>query len=343
MKDIIHDNIAKKTEPSYDFIRIFACFLIVLMHSPLPTESVNGPFLVGLSFFTAPAIGLFFMISGALLLPINLSISRFILNRIMKIGIPLFFWTIIYLTLKIYFSQSELNIWQSLISIPFSPQGNGVLWFLYTILGLYFIAPILSSWLKEAKRKDIEIVLLLWIISLCYPLIEKFLLINENTSGILYYLSGYGGYFLLGYYLKNYSSTLLLPFSLLIGICGVFLILYMEFSAIDYDFYRTFWYLSIFMAAWTVVYWYFFKNISNLFNFSSKDFLTYTSKLTFGVYLIHILIMRDWLWKTSFIQNISIYYFQTFIIAIASFICSLASVYIISKIPYLRSIIGFKP
>lgn len=324
----------------FDVIRIIACFLIVLMHSPLPTERANGPFLTGLSFFTAPAIGLFFMISGTLLLPIKKSFIPFIYNRIKKIGIPLVFWTIIYLTLKIYFSQSGISVLQSIISIPFSAQGNGTLWFLYTILGLYFIAPILSSWLVNARKRDIEMVLLLWMISLCYPLLERFILINESPGGILYYFSGYAGYFLLGYYLNNYNSKLILAVSLLIGTSGVFLILYMEYSGIDYDFYRLFWYLSIFVAAWTVVYGYLISYISKFLKYNI-NFLTYTSKLTFGVYLIHILIMREWLWKTNFILNISNYYLQTLINVFLTFIISLGCCWVLSKIPYLRAVIGF--
>ena len=59
----------RQRDTSLDLIRIIACTMVVLMHSPMPTENANGLLLSSLSYFTAPCIGLFFMVSGALLLP----------------------------------------------------------------------------------------------------------------------------------------------------------------------------------------------------------------------------------------------------------------------------------
>ena len=53
-----------------DVIRLLACVLVVLMHSPMdgtPGAIQNVVYVV-----TAPCIGLFFMVSGALLLPIEI-------------------------------------------------------------------------------------------------------------------------------------------------------------------------------------------------------------------------------------------------------------------------------
>lgn len=59
----------KQRDISLDLLRIIACAMVVLMHSPIPAENANGLLLSSLSYFTAPCIGLFFMVSGALLLP----------------------------------------------------------------------------------------------------------------------------------------------------------------------------------------------------------------------------------------------------------------------------------
>lgn len=59
----------KERDLSLDIIRIIACVMVVIMHSPMPSSRANGLFLSSLSYFTAPCIGLFFMVSGALLLP----------------------------------------------------------------------------------------------------------------------------------------------------------------------------------------------------------------------------------------------------------------------------------
>ena len=57
----------RQRDTSLDLIRIIACTMVVLMHSR--TENANGLLLSSLSYFTAPCIGLFFMVSGVLLLP----------------------------------------------------------------------------------------------------------------------------------------------------------------------------------------------------------------------------------------------------------------------------------
>ena len=137
-----------RRDTSLDIIRILACFMVVLMHSPIPSANASGPFLSALSYFTAPCIGLFFMVSGALLLPVRTDYITFIRKRFSKILVPTLLWSLIYIGLRLYGSESEIDVIQSLASLPFSPQGEGVLWFMYTLSGLYLLAPILSAWVE---------------------------------------------------------------------------------------------------------------------------------------------------------------------------------------------------
>ena len=59
----------KQRDYALDLLRIVACVMVVVMHSPIPSADANGLLLSSLSYFTAPFIGLFFMVSGALILP----------------------------------------------------------------------------------------------------------------------------------------------------------------------------------------------------------------------------------------------------------------------------------
>lgn len=187
-----------------DILRMLACLFVVLMHSPIPSDNANGPFLVALGYFTAPCIGLFFMVSGYLLLPVKEGYSEFIRHRFSKVIGPTLFWTAIYILFRIYKSSENFDLARSVFSIPLSAQGNGVLWFMYTLVGLYLLAPILSAWLEKTSQKDLQIVLSLWGLTLCYPILEQWIDVNETNTGVLYYFSGYAGYFLLGFYLKLY-------------------------------------------------------------------------------------------------------------------------------------------
>lgn len=245
----------KKRNTSLDIIRVIACFLVVFMHSPIPSPNTNGVFLSALSYFTAPCIGLFFMVSGALLLPVRDDYTSFLKRRFGKVVGPTLFWTALYIAVNLYKAPEDVDLVKSILSIPFSNQGNGVLWFMYTLAGLYLLAPVISAWLEKAGKKDLEIILSLWAVTLCYPILEQWVEINEGNTGILYYFGGYAGYFLLGYYLKRYPKALSLPVAVLVGVAGVGVLLLVKRYDIEVDFYRMFWYLSIFIVAMCVVIW----------------------------------------------------------------------------------------
>lgn len=239
-----------------DLLRIIACAMVVLMHSPMPSTGDHGMFLTAVSYFTAPCIGLFFMVSGALLMPVRTDYLTFIKRRFTKIAVPALVWSVIYIGLNALHNGGDAaGIMRALCSIPFSAQGSGVMWFMYTMSGLYLLAPILSAWADGASRQELQVVLGLWAVTLCYPLLEHFVGITTGTTGILYYFTGYAGYFLLGYYLKRYPDALPLRWTLPLGMSGIVLGIVLKYNGIQFDFYRLFWYESIFIAALAVSIW----------------------------------------------------------------------------------------
>lgn len=209
-----------------DVIRVIACMMVIIMHAPIPgvgAES-HGPFLVLISYLTAPCVPLFFMVSGSLLLPCKKEVTaiNYFKKRIGKVAGPTIAFSLFYMVIN------ESTNWPiSILSIPFSSQGHGILWFMYTLIGLYLLVPIISPWIKQVSKRELEIYLLLWIITQCYPYLSLFLEVNSSNTGILYYFTGYAGYFLLGYYLNHYPVSLkwllplaifMLPFPLLRGV-----------------------------------------------------------------------------------------------------------------------------
>lgn len=331
----------KSRDISFDIIRITACFLVVLMHSPIPSEHAVGPFLTALSYVTAPCIGLFFMLSGALLLPTREPMFRFLKRRLGKIVVPTVVWSLIYILLKLYNSESEITLIRSLASMPFSAQGEGVLWFVYTLLGLYLLAPIISAWLEKATKREIEFLLLLWVITLLYPVFDCFLTINTTPQGILYYFTGYAGYFLLGYYLQRFPKVLNCGVCWAIALAGMALIGLLKYNNIDFDFYALFWYLSIFVATFCSAIWLSTRMLCKLLVFNTLGGVRRISNLTFGIYLVHILIMRHWLWQQSWIERIENYPIQTLLVAIITFMISAALCWLISKAPFSKWVIGY--
>ena len=326
----------------YDILRLLACLMIVAMHSPMSGSECDGFLLSSLSYLTASGIGLFFMVSGALLLPVKESTKLFIKKRFAKIAIPTIVWTIFYLCCNVWLKNEPLTL-RAVLSIPFSAQGNPVLWFIYTLLGLYLLAPILSRWLAVAGRKELEFYLCIWTISLCYPLLTMIVDVNTSITGILYYFSGYIGYFVLGYYCRIYPERLSFRWLLPAMVIAIAIPVVCTLSHVEIDFYSLFWYLSIFVAVQCVFWWKVIGCVSaKWLNGKECPVLAEVSKLTFEIYLVHIFIMRYLLWKWDFILGIHPYWFQTVVIIILTFMSSLAVSYLISLLPFSRYFIGYE-
>ncbi len=330
-----------------DIIRVIACIMVVCMHSPIPGDSASnyGPFLVLSSYLTAPAVPLFFMVSGALLLPCKEGVSAidYLKKRISKIIGPTLCFTALYMAWDIYNTNPDTKtIITNVLSIPFCVQGHGVLWFMYTLIGLYLLIPIVSQWIRNASKKELEFYLILWGITLMYPFIEMVLRVETKPIGILYYFTGYAGYFLLGHYLSKYDvslkvlvplAVLMLPMPLVSKVLGW-----------NVDFYAAFWYLSITVAIMTAACFSLIKKVmgdTHKIDGVLGKFVETTSNLSFGIYLVHIFLMRAFLWYLPFVAGISNYYIQTLVVAILTFASSWLFSWLVAKLPIGQYIIGY--
>lgn len=318
-----------------DIIRVLACIMVITMHAPIPGIGAekHGAFLVLISYLTVPSVPLFFMVSGALLLPCKKGITavNYLKKRIRKVVGPTIVFSLLYMIV-----DESINC-ISVLSIPFSTQGHGILWFMYTLIGLYLLVPIISPWIRQTSKKELEMYLLLWVITQCYPYLSLCLEINISSTGILYYFTGYVGYFLLGYYLNRYpiSFKLLSPLAILM----LPLPLLNKIFDWDLDFYSAFWYLSTPVTIMTATWFIGLKRLCEAFVFNIR--LSTISNLSFGIYLIHIFIMRTLLWNWSVITEIPIYYLQTATVVLFTFVGSYIVCKIISYMPYSQYVIGY--
>ena len=325
-----------------DVVRIFACVMIIMMHAPIPNTGISSSVLVTDSVSTAPGVGLFVMVSGALLLPVKLPTVVFLKKRLSKLAFPVLFWTFFYMGVKLYGGSISIpDIPKSIISIPFSAQFNGVLWFVYMLIGLYLLAPIFSPWLEKVSRRELELYLAIWAVTLCYPLVEKIIIVDERPEGVLYYFSGYVGYFLLGYYLRRYTPRI----PLLICVFLIFLPLsvgaYCKFYDVKVSFYDVFWYLSV-LTVGAAIGW--FSIIQRQIPLRQKPRLSccvsLISNCCFGVYLSHIFLMRTILWRWEMLQNTG-GVIQIVITTVLTFVGCLIITWLISKLPFGGYIVGY--
>lgn len=324
----------KSRDYRLDLLRIIAISKIVLMHSPLP-NSAPGYILSGISYITASGLVLFFMISGALLLDSDLSTKEFMRKRFSKIAWPTLFWTLFYLAVK--FANHPFQAFDALrqiVSIPFSAQGHGVLWFMYTLAGLYLLTPVLSRWLRHASKREIEFYLMLWGVTLMYPYLSLIFITNESDTGILYYFTGYVGYFVLGYYLKH--DYVFRTWHVIVALAVAAVIPALLYSSgIEFDFYRMLWYLSLPVALMAFSWYVLIMRLPN----KSIAVISKASSLSFGLYLIHIFVMRDFLWHLDMILSLS-GVLQILTITVLTILISFLISWLLSRLPFSKYIIG---
>lgn len=245
-----------------DFVKFIAISMMIAVHctdNVTPTERSEAWYNLWGSFygsFMRPAIPLFVMVTGALLLPVKENISTFYTKHLTRLVIPFIVWSVLYnlfpwITGLLGLSPTIINdffAWaepdqsfsgalHNILMIPFNFSMLAVqMWYVYLLIGLYLYMPFFSAWVKQASVKEQKIFLTLWFISLFIPYLREYLTkdlwgtCSWNEFGLLYYFAGFNGYLLLGYYIKNNDinfswgklAVIGIP-SFIIGYCITFL------------------------------------------------------------------------------------------------------------------------
>ncbi len=339
----------KQRNLSLDIIRIFACLLVITCHAPMARQDAHFFVHAATSLFSSPCNMLFFLVSGALLLPapgtdLKLSTRDFLRKRLNKVLLPTLVWTAFYIVVRILLKKNSLEeLPQMVLSIPFSPKGSGVLWFMYSLIGLYLLTPILSAWLRRASEKEERFYLMLWCITLFYPLLEGVLKIDQTYNNILYNFSGYVGYFVLGHYLLHYGSKFRLWHAtvlFLIALAAPLAVKVMHIENISGVFING---LSAFVLCYGLFWWTLWRTVANRFTPLRRwqTQLVRLSSMTFGIYLCHIFIMRVGLWNVPFIAALPALQ-QIVVTIVLTFVISLAVVWLISLTPAGNVVIGYR-
>lgn len=154
------------------------------------------------------AVPLFVMVSGALLLKDDASDYSFrqIVHRLARVAIPLLSWSVFYLFYVSHFTGEPIQ----LLSI-FRQAAMYHLWFVYMIMGIYILLPVLSAVFRVIVRDSrLQLYLLaLWFLITSLPVYVPFPILDllQQTS-----FFGYGGYFLIGGVVANQQYLIPLRF-----------------------------------------------------------------------------------------------------------------------------------
>ena len=332
---------AKEREYWVDAVRTFACLCVLMTHAPIPSTE-GGRVIIPVYNFIAVggASILFFMISGALIFNKQQEFIPFIKKRISRIVFPMVVWTIISLCIECFEGKGDWgNVSNKIMMIPFFPQ-VGTYWFIYVIFGIYLLTPLLSTWLAHTQKREVEVILILWALTLLLPFVQnkKFYGMVDFSSGYLHYFYGYLGFALLGYYLRKYihlqnksRKWLFVPVGLVALVFAVYPTNIIPHSVLQDR-------MALHTVLLAICYFLIIKHLS--ISQKMKKFVYIFAQHSFGIYLIHIIVMRSVLWhllEPLQINHIIAIPFITLLTATISFFI----VWVIGKfVPYSKYIVG---
>lgn len=341
---------------AFDVMRIISIFAVILLHYssqrfyisfPSPEWEIRNVY----DAMVRWGVPVFVMISGALFLDSNkkLSIKRLYTKNILRITCAFLFWSLIYLLYDILATNRQVTLGGAISSVV---KGPFHLWFLKMLLGLYIMAPILKM---IANNKLIEKYFLLLALITVFILPWFFKLVGFFNTNIYHLLFGFyekmdikialgfTGFFMLGHYLKNKSFNPFIRKTIyILGLTSwICVIILTHFKSFHSNYADTFFYndLSLFtLIEATAVYIFITHKFKNYKSKYSPSIIK-ISNLTFGVYLIHILI-RQFFQNSLGIDSLTMGVgLGVPLLSIITFIFSLALAWGINKIPYANRFI----
>lgn len=336
MKNLLSTYRERETIGWIDLLRVIAITMVVISHCCDNYTAMYGisdsDFTLGafIGSLVRPCVPLFAMMSGVLLFPVKqgMPLTTFYRKRIGRIFWPLVFWSLILPTVNFlaynYVWPAPANL--SLVG-PYTVEtlvnrlytwifnfnyDTTPLWYIYMLVGIYLVLPIVSHWLDTASDKDIRTVLCLWGITLLAPYIQYFApsfgylgnygsmgiwgACTWNAFGTFYYVSGFMGYMILANYLTRHPmrcsgfklSLITIPM-FTIG----FLITYGGYVSLvpsqNWTLIELFWSfcsINVFMMTLPVFLWIERTQVK------ATPFMTSLSIMSFGVYLCHFSIVQ---------------------------------------------------
>ncbi|MBO4347055.1 MAG: acyltransferase [Lachnospiraceae bacterium] len=292
-----------------DILRILAALGVVALHVSseyidiLPVAGVGFNIAVFINSLTRFAVPVFVMISGELFLDTQkeITVKKIWLHNVLRLFVIYLIWSYGY-----YVFQS-LYIWKfdfyrhGLVrTVTGIVYATNHLWFIWMIIGLYILTPVIKTWLKSADEKNIryfiDVFFFFQIIRMTLTLLVNKSLTDKMSELVtITEVSGYIGYYVLGYYLANYKINrnlktvlyVMLPVGIALNfICAAIL------SKADgaynpgiYDSFGVFTFLNC-VALYLIV-----DKMAGKIK-KGKTFIINLSKDTLGVYLVHIMLLE---------------------------------------------------
>lgn len=304
-----------------DIMRISAIAFVVMVHTFSLSSERTLANITSVIFFLLAKTGvpLFVMVSGALLIPKHETPAVFFRKRIRRVLLPWTVWTVI--------MQTTINPQSLLLPVQFFREAMRVFSaqfsFLPMIFCLYLLIPIFRILAAHATRKQLLYAVFLWFFgvsvlpfwknSLAFPLFVDNGLVRQTID--------YSGYALLGFLLA--TQRLPKKSAWLFGIFGAAVIAWL-FTLVMRPYEVAIIYLS-YVSPWIVMLsvsiFLLIRSLFPLGKTPSKAFAHLVSVLSaasFGVFLIHGLVIREiQTFLSQISENNGIFFVTTFVVSLS--------------------------
>lgn len=332
-------------------LSVFACFGVVCMHTGSFwsfSKSLNWVAGNAVESFFYFAVPVFLMISGATLIDYRkrYTTAEYFKKRISKTLIPFLFWSIFALFFNRILwgagsvSFNPLDIINSVINTKYV----GIYYFFIVLFSVYLSIPVISLIPEESRRKGfLYIIVTAFTVNSLLPFILSLTggRINHNGNFSFYACGGYMFYPIIGYYLENYelqkkvkAAVFTAGFiGLAVHFTGTLLLSWRAGEIV-----KTFkGYDSVFCILYSSAVYLLFK----LFPFEKLpkfivSAIGFFGGQTFGIYLIHMLLMRLAVSKFNFSPVNST---ARLVYAVFLFLLSGIIIKILQKIPFVKRLV----
>lgn len=334
-----------------DDIRLIATLAVIVLHVASPAvfieynavDNASSNWWIANFYdsFTRFCVPFFIMITGALLLPQQIGLKRFLQKRLKRILLPFVFWTAVYiffnLGLKIRdFGYGALNDFWEWLFVQLIQGPSVHLWYVYMIIGLYLFIPIIKPWIQQATNLAILYFLGIWMVIVLANQLQIFVI---SSPFDISYFGGYLGYLVLGYYLAERViitnsikkiATITFVLGFLATLIGTFFAS-QQINAFSDAFYQYLTLNVVFASVGMFVLIKTGKPKQATTNYNT--FRTFVNKYGFGIYLGHVLII-------NILSHFGIDYTLTTLwlsipfVAVICLILTCIMIYILDRLPY---------
>ncbi|HDP6927531.1 TPA: acyltransferase [Escherichia coli] len=301
-----------KRNISIDLLRITCSILVVFIHVSPPFSNKNESMAaLLLNPVFRVSLPLFFMISGYLILNSKIdSLFEFYKKRIKTIALPFLFFSFIHYCFFHQWDSNQLSVtWfkNYFIAVfygyPINTGGDyfmtALFWFVYTIIGLYLISPLISRCISfiDSKNamKSIIIILAIYAFQQFSPEFLGYMGASKDWFR-LQRLNEFLVYFVLGGIIARTALRSTALIWIIMPVC-YFIVVYQQYLAVDGHWMGRGWidanvFMMILCSCILIL-----THTYKVERYNAK--IIYLSSLTYGVYLIQAVTisLADWVTK----------------------------------------------